>query len=126
MNNEQNIELPKYRKAVDYGMITVGLLLFVFLGARAVKQIGDRKIAAGQNKQGTSIVSASTPSFQPVGLQAPLVPTAKEQEEKTVDNTQQLDKSKPTNDPKPKTDDNDRPNAINRANLGVSDIKVNL
>ena len=62
MDTDSSVHLPKFRRIIDYGLTTLGIILFILFSAIAIQQVDDKKVAAGQNKQGT-VVAASQPSL---------------------------------------------------------------
>lgn len=61
MEQDRNLMAPRFRKAVDITLTTLGIALFIVLGARALSLVGDMKVAAGLKNKNTSIESTNTP-----------------------------------------------------------------
>lgn len=108
MNNGRNQELPAFRKAIDIGMTTVGLLLFVFLGARAIQQIGDRKIAAGQNKQAVNATASSGPLWHRTGTSDILQLTSETNRNTIITSPQYTDQTTKSDKPKQENESSER------------------
>jgi hypothetical protein len=51
MNNDLNYGLPKYRRAIEAGLLAVGLGLFIVLVMQGIQNISDAKAIAGEHER---------------------------------------------------------------------------